>query len=938
MLLLVLFLLPRQNAAVATRVALLMLMRDEEQLVRDHLDSWRPIAWCGVGAVDDRTNDNSANAFLAAMPRSFVFYYRFDGLGPARTLLITEAYFHFPEATHALFVDPDWMPKTIPTDALNTAPRDATVFVFRVSDRNGATERLLDWCFRLPASSANDELILPRFKYRWHEVLDIAAYIPHVLNGWEIQEIPNNKSYHATQHGHAASSKRYEFEIALLERDISFEYPDDPRLHYYLGVDYLALGDAKKEYAPREEIKQHYESSVGHLSRHVEVETASQKTFGGLARNEMTYVAMLQWAQALHRLEKDEEAFTILARAEIYDSARAEAPLQSARLSFAQRRFVHAFDSADRAANLPVPTRTFYHHPGAYACEATRLAVAAALNELNVQGECRPCSEPQHLLVAKKAERLLLRDDECFSTKQDVLDCFAHCQRRKSESKLPLASYSADHSRFPLHSCATTTTLPDVAKAVSVFRYDPVESVSRLQLASLNDPACCAPYREFSRLFLGEAPASSRLNESVRLSLESFLETSSWSRQSQVAYALASLRHLRNDTQGAKTALETLFPVQDKKNENTAEIHTKLAAKNHLTIATVANKETENLKNLRDSVSAASSTFSLVVLGLGAEYTGHETKLKFYFDWLHTVAPSALVLLVDAYDVLIWPSVENFVSRFESFHADVVFGADASPYPDLAIENFYEGGAPYLNSGTIAGTASSILTLFRAAIDLGPVTTCGPDDQRAFHNVYIQGVPGLVLDIDRDELLFHSLHRELRHLEIDADGQLRVGDQEKLPCVSHGNAGDGKAAYASVVRAWRKSRLDKSTTIVEPDLYMTGLELWRRGDTSKAQDIWEEYINSTSLECSEDHATAVRYNLGVLHDAQGNQESALRYYELALVCDPSHGDSLANTGVAWARLGKYETAASYLERAVFTNPTSSKYRNNLDVVLERIVS
>ncbi|KAH8048160.1 hypothetical protein JL721_12027 [Aureococcus anophagefferens] len=70
-----------------------------------------------------------------------------EGLGPRRPSSASVA---LPAATHALFVDPDWRPRRATAGALESAAATGkTVLAFRVRDRNGRTERLLDWCFAM---------------------------------------------------------------------------------------------------------------------------------------------------------------------------------------------------------------------------------------------------------------------------------------------------------------------------------------------------------------------------------------------------------------------------------------------------------------------------------------------------------------------------------------------------------------------------------------------------------------------------------------------------------------------------------------------------------------------------------------------------------------------------------------------------------------------
>ena len=45
------------------RLALLLLVRDEAALLKEHLPAWVPLAWCSVAGVDERTSDLSHRAY-----------------------------------------------------------------------------------------------------------------------------------------------------------------------------------------------------------------------------------------------------------------------------------------------------------------------------------------------------------------------------------------------------------------------------------------------------------------------------------------------------------------------------------------------------------------------------------------------------------------------------------------------------------------------------------------------------------------------------------------------------------------------------------------------------------------------------------------------------------------------------------------------------------
>ena len=455
------------------------------------------------------------------------------------------------------------------------------------------------------------------------------------------------------------------------------------------------------------------------------------------------------------------------------------------------------------------------------------------------------------------------------------------------------------------------------------------------------DPSCCVPHREFSRLFLGEEPPVSKLNNVAALEIALTDEDHDANWRTQRAYALAALRYWRGHEDPASALRETL----GKRETSSVSFATTREKKEGrpVLVAAVASSETEGLRLLRESAGSR----NVDVLGLGQPYFGHETKLRLFKAWLDQQPESSMALLVDAYDVVLWPALSEFPKRFDDHFSnfDVVLGADATCYPDLALATFYglKSERPFANSGTIAGSVKALRALFKVVFSYGASTLCGPDDQRAFHRAFLTQDQKLAIAIDSKGLLFHSLHRELRSLTVSAQGQLHITEEEETspedalrPCLTHGNAGDGRAAYEKVAEARRQALATAKNVSVDAALYMRGLELFKRGLTADAAIAWRQYLQQQDA-CDADYAADLRYNLGVLEDQAGRIDRALAYYESALDCAPNHVDALSNAGVAAYKLGNFSTAIGRLTRVLQLDP-KDRYRKNLDVVLAAAAS
>ena len=297
-------------------ICMLMLTRDEEMLLRRHLQSWLPLLAATKGAsnatahtapalvvaIDDRTSDASARLFVAPssddssasswespvpfslVPRNrrHVFHYTFEGLGPGRSLLLQEAWDRFGRTvSHYFFVDPDWRLNLVDGEALNFGAalrreltaiehRNKLIFAFRIYDRNGHSQRWLDWFMRAEPGLS--------FKYRWHEALDVPPTLSYTftdMNSFTVTETEGEMdSYHKRESGGSNTLVRFDREIAFLELDLQ-DYPDDPRVLYYLGVDHASIlsilrgraGSGGFDHLDREKYLHHWRAAASFLRR-----------------------------------------------------------------------------------------------------------------------------------------------------------------------------------------------------------------------------------------------------------------------------------------------------------------------------------------------------------------------------------------------------------------------------------------------------------------------------------------------------------------------------------------------------------------------------------------------------------------------------------------------------------------------------------------------
>jgi tetratricopeptide (TPR) repeat protein len=775
--------------------------------------------------------------------------------------LIGECRHRYPDATHALMVDPDWLP-------LNVAPlppSPATVFSIRVL-RSG-TERLLERCFRLDASA--------HFTYRWREQLQVDVHRATVLN-WTVHEVS------------PLSEARVVTALDMLKLDLQ-ENSTDARTRYSVGVAYLELAAVRRGTAKEKALR----SGLKHLRKHVALDGTSETTYAALVRSGTTLAALRDISGAEETLRAAREL----------DPRRAEAPVALAHLFRRDDRMADALASVRYAAALKEPARGFEHRALLYACEAPLL-----LWQLG--------GSPVAYLRARRP-RPFRCDVEAviYAPAQAKTQCPPELLHDEEETPVDdWVPAGAPDARRPCPEAAAR----DTRRALDLWTGGAAANAYRL-LEGASSANCCDPYRELSRWFLGEAPPAKQLNRSARAELYQAMVEASGDWSGIARYGRAALQWLDGDTQAAATlGLTPRILVQHRQRPKT---------NGPVRVACVATQETQGLLALRES--ARDAGVELEVLGMGSSYSGHEEKLRLWHDFVAGMEPDALVLFVDGYDVLLWPAMRELEARFLGMDADIVFGGDAHCYPDEALATLYPTteGKRYVNSGTLVGSAASLTLLLKAVAEYGPVTTCGPDDQRAFHRAYLEGVDGLTMRIDAKEELFHTLHGELRELKVDRRGQLTVDG--KAPLATHGNAGDGKKLLANCHTARLEALLSGSESIVGRESFTRGIALHKAGEVDAAALSWRAYLESTPT-CG-GHAADAHYNLGVFHGERGELLEAAQRYDAALACAPRHELALQNAGANAINKGDAAAAVAFFARACALNPQSDAHAANLDI-------
>jgi hypothetical protein len=146
----------------------------------------------------------------------------------------------------------------------------------------------------------------------------------------------------------------------------------------------------------------------------------------------------------------------------------------------------------------------------------------------------------------------------------------------------------------------------------------------------------------------------------------------------------------------------------------------------------------------------------LVVLRRDGPWVANALKIGMLHRHLSTAeyGPGDVILVVDAFDVVIEAGPDALLAAFAAFDADVVFSAEANFYfRDKPVRPFYwkhypRGATPYnyLNSGTFIGRAEALRDLLQAMLARYGVD---PDDDRGLRR------------IDSDQTLYSRFYVDL---------------------------------------------------------------------------------------------------------------------------------------------------------------------------------
>lgn len=154
-------------------------------------------------------------------------------------------------------------------------------------------------------------------------------------------------------------------------------------------------------------------------------------------------------------------------------------------------------------------------------------------------------------------------------------------------------------------------------------------------------------------------------------------------------------------------------------------------------------------------------------------WTTNSFKIKLLYEYIEQLTEEKLLLVVDAFDVVVYDDEQELIKKFETINADVVFSSEANFYfRNKGLKYYYwkfypRGETPYhyLNSGAYMGTSSSLKEMLEEMIVDYNIQLDDPQnlemhrsDQYLFHKYYVDNYykwdQKLKVKLDTNQLLF----------------------------------------------------------------------------------------------------------------------------------------------------------------------------------------
>ena len=212
-----------------------MLTKNEAVHLRRTLPKWAKVIDAWIIGIDDANSDESPaiiREYLGHIPGEMVVVH-FDGMGPTWTELVHVGLKKYPNITHGIIADADFMPMQDRLDKMQLDIR-CSKHMYTIWTEDHRNERKMDWIYR------NIEGAM--VKRRTHQSLEVPA-LPNQEVFQTLIDFAVEERSGGYQDRTGQKNERY---IGFLEKDL-IDYPNDPRTLYYLGYAHFDMFAANKD-------------------------------------------------------------------------------------------------------------------------------------------------------------------------------------------------------------------------------------------------------------------------------------------------------------------------------------------------------------------------------------------------------------------------------------------------------------------------------------------------------------------------------------------------------------------------------------------------------------------------------------------------------------------------------------------------------------------
>lgn len=380
-----------------------MLIKNEAEHLDVTLPQWAKFIDYWVIGVDDQNTDNSAEIItkhLGHIPGEIVIV-EFDGMGPTWTQLVNVGLEKYPEATHGIIADADFLPMQ---DSLDKRQLDVrcSKHLFTIWTQDLQNERRMDWIYRnIPGA---------RVERRVHQSVKVPP-----IPGQEVFQTMIDLKIQEHQGGYQDRTPgkmlRY---IEWLEKDL-VDYPNDPRTLYYLGYSHFDIFLNRRQIATQEDWD-HLAESVRYYDWRIQYE----------GNEEEKWFSILKLGEIYERFYRDwDKAKSYYERCAEQDPERADSFFYLGQYYRLRNRPLEALPYLEVAASLPIPSRALFHWHFLYYC-LSKLEYARAVHLI----------ENPSLEVLKKSAGFLAQAD-CSKGDAEEIHEYAKLSKHVSDLLAP---------------------------------------------------------------------------------------------------------------------------------------------------------------------------------------------------------------------------------------------------------------------------------------------------------------------------------------------------------------------------------------------------------------------------------------------------------------------------------------------------------------------